>query len=314
MRRLILLVSFLACSAFANTEIAPNVVFIQGSFVPGTQPDGNSIVFKASKGLIVVDTGRHPEHTQAILDFAKDAHQPIAAVINTHWHLDHVGGNPVVRREFPAVRIYATSAIDAALKGFLADYRAQLADMLTKTTKPEEQKTWQAEMAIIDSGRALAPDEVVSKSGRKTIAGRKLELHVEHGATAGDLWLFDPATRVVVAGDLVTLPVPFLDTACPSRWKDALDHLSQSDFSVLVPGHGAPMKRQEFETYRKAFSNLLECAASSRTREECVAGWMTDAASFLTDAKPGWVKSMVAYYVDTQLRGDPAMLAKRCAN
>jgi len=74
------------------------------------------------------------------------------------------------------------------------------------------------------------------------------------------------------------------------------------------------MHREQFDTYRKSFANLLTCAASSKTKDECVAGWMTDAASLLKDENPGFVKSMVGYYVETQLRGDPAMIAKRCAD
>ena len=52
--------------------------------------------------------------------------------------------------------------------------------------------------------------------------------------TAGDVWLFDPATRVLAAGDLVTLPAPFLDTACPERWKAALDRVAHQ--VVLADG------------------------------------------------------------------------------
>src|SRR4051812_27690148 len=92
------------------THIAKDVDLIPGRFVPGSQPDGNTIVFNATRGLIVIDTGRHPDHTNAILDFAKQRKRPVAAVVNTHWHLDHIGGNPVVRRAYPGVRIYASSA------------------------------------------------------------------------------------------------------------------------------------------------------------------------------------------------------------
>ncbi len=54
-------------------EIVPGVHLIRGKFTPGAQPDGNTIVFTAPDGLVVVDTGRHAEHTQQIVDFAKSA-------------------------------------------------------------------------------------------------------------------------------------------------------------------------------------------------------------------------------------------------
>src|SRR4051794_352511 len=42
------------------TTIASGVDLIAGAFVPGSQPDGNSVVFTGPNGLVVVDTGRHP--------------------------------------------------------------------------------------------------------------------------------------------------------------------------------------------------------------------------------------------------------------
>jgi glyoxylase-like metal-dependent hydrolase (beta-lactamase superfamily II) len=309
----VLTIAFVFASAILGTdELVPGVTLISGHFVPGTQPDGNSVVFEGRDGLIVVDTGRHPEHTKTIVDYAREKERPVVAVVNTHWHLDHIGGNPLVRREFPAVRVLATSALDNARKGFLANYRRQLADMIEKTKDPEEQKPWRAEIAIIDSGAALAPDEVLAKSGRRSIAGRDFDVHIEHAATAGDVWLFDRKTRTVVAGDLVTLPAPFLDTACPSGWKEGLDHLSSAPFSILIPGHGKPMTRADFELYRRGFDDLLKCASSQHAREDCVGGWMTDLAPLIAGDDPKFVRSLMSYYVDV-LRSDPAVIARRCA-
>src|SRR5262249_12882717 len=107
----------LASSAQAAPDLPPGITLVPGAFVPGSQPDGNSIVLDAPKGLIVVDTGRHPEHTAAILEVARASGKPIVAVVNSHWHLDHVGGNPTVRRAFPQVRVYASGAIEEARKG-----------------------------------------------------------------------------------------------------------------------------------------------------------------------------------------------------
>ncbi len=81
----------------------------------------------------------------------------------------------------------------------------------------------------------LRPTRVVTHSSSVTIAGRAPELHVEQSAvTAGDIWVFDPTTQVLIAGDLVTLPAPFFDTACPARWQTALRTLSQQRFARLI--------------------------------------------------------------------------------
>ncbi|HJW92617.1 MAG TPA: MBL fold metallo-hydrolase [Thermoanaerobaculia bacterium] len=277
--------------------VAKGVFLIPGHFSPGSQPDGNTIVLRGNDGLVVVDTGRHPEHTNEIIAFARKQKLPVTAIVNTHWHLDHTGGNALLRREYPNVHVYASDAINDALHGFLADYRKQLTD--------------RAEIALIDS--LVPPDEVITSSGTRTLAGRKLELHLESNAvTAGDLWLFDPSTKTLIAGDLVTLPAPFLDTACPTHWRAALDELSKVNFSQLIPGHGAPMKRKEFDLYRTAFNHLLDCAASSQSKETCIDGWLKDAAPLIKGEDMKYLRAMVDYYMTTSLRADAAHNAKLC--
>lgn len=293
-----------AAGAAVPVEIAPGVHLLSGEYVPGGQPDGNSVLLDGKDGLIVIDSGRHKAHTQALLDFAAARKTPIRAVVNTHWHLDHIGGNALVRREVPGVRVYASAALDEALQGFLANYAKQLKEVIAGAKEGSaEQQGYRTELGLIESGRQLMPDETISASGPMTIAGRELQLRLEkHAVTAGDLWLVDSKSGILVAGDLVTLPFPFLDTACPSRWKDALARVAETKFELLVPGHGAPMKREEFDRYRAAYDNLLGCGASSRTNEECAAGWLTDAGSLVGKEQEKFVRAALDYYVTNFLR------------
>jgi glyoxylase-like metal-dependent hydrolase (beta-lactamase superfamily II) len=302
-------------AAAATTELAPGVVFVPGTFLVGHghQPDGNSVIFDAAEGLIVVDTGRHPEHTRELIDYAAAAKKPIRAIINSHWHLDHTGGDVLMRKEVPGVRIYASNAINDARTGFLANYRKQLAQVIPQVAdKPVQQKAYQTEMELVDADAAMAPDEVIARSGERTIAGRKLDLNLETWAvTAGDVWIFDPSTKILVSGDLVTLPAPLFDTACPAGWKAALDHLDEIDFKILVPGHGAPMDHKGFERYRRAFDSLVDCAASSHTKEECTEGWSHDIGDLVPDADHDLAGTLLGYYLDL-LRADPASRAMFC--
>jgi len=302
-------------SADAATEVAAGVELIPGTFVAGRQPDGNSILFHTRDGLVVFDTGRHAEHTQQVLDYARQAGQPIVAVINSHWHLDHVGGNPRIRAAYPHARFYASDALSGALQGFLANYRKQLEDAIAHADNEATKQTYRDEIAIIDAGPKLAPDEVVSGARTLRLGGRSLELHLaKHSVTAGDVWLFDPRTRVLAAGDLVTLPVPFFDTACPAHWKTALDELAHTNFSQLIPGHGAPMSRTDFETYRGAFGKLLACGAGKAAKSECVDAWIRDAGTLIPASDREFAGKLADYYVEASLRGDAAKTAKLCAD
>jgi glyoxylase-like metal-dependent hydrolase (beta-lactamase superfamily II) len=260
-------------SASATGEVAPGIQIVPGKTVAGSQPDGNSIVIDAPEGLIVIDTGRHASHAQRVLELVRASGKPLRAVINSHWHLDHVGGNALLRAAYPRVDVYATAAIDEALSGFLVDYRKQLEGALLKAaTDARTSESLRTEIALIDAGPRLKPTRVISESSSVKIAGRTLELHVEHSAvTAGDIWVFDPETQLLIAGDLVTLPAPFLDTACPERWQAALEGLSRKRFNRLIPGHGAPMDAAAFNTYRAAFNKLVSCGDDRKQAKRAAA-------------------------------------------
>ena len=199
------------------------------------------------------------------------------------------------------------------MRGFLASYRAQLEQAIAQTKDDAQKQPWRDEIALIDAGKALYPDVKVTRSGTESIAGHAFDVHLAtHAATAGDVWIFDKPSGVLVAGDLVTLPVPFFDTACPDGWKRALDALAEVPFRGLVPGHGKPMQRERFAIWRKAFANLVSCAATPRDKGACADGWLADAGPLLAGADARWVKTLAEYYVEEALRAPKAKRELLC--
>jgi len=61
--------------------VVPGVWLIPGAVQPDRQPDGNSVIFAAPDGLVVVDTGRHPWHREAILALARAQDAAIVAIV-----------------------------------------------------------------------------------------------------------------------------------------------------------------------------------------------------------------------------------------
>lgn len=287
--------------------LAEGVHFRAGTFEPGRQPDGNSLLLRGREGWIVVDTGRHPAHASAIVDAVRGSGRPLMAIVNTHWHLDHVSGNAPLREAYPSVAVHAAARIETEMEtgGFLAGYRRQLDELLR--TRPDDPQAggWRAEIARIDTGPALFPTHPVVAREQRDIDGRALELgFVTDAASGGDVWVFDRATRTLAAGDLVTLPVPFLDTACPEGWNRALAALSALPFARVVPGHGAPMSRDRFERYRHAFGALLACAAGGEAGAVCADGWVADLGDLLSEDEARRARGMlVEYYLPAKLRG-----------
>jgi hypothetical protein len=126
------------------------------------------------------------------------------------------------------------------------------------------------------------------------------------GSTGADLWLYDEATGVAVIGDLVTLPAPFFETACPARWQAALDEVWATPFTMAVPGHGAPMSRAQFDGYRSAFGAFRACVASDRTAATCAADWTRDVGPLLASDDRKQAGEYATYYVGFLRKGGGA--------
>jgi glyoxylase-like metal-dependent hydrolase (beta-lactamase superfamily II) len=288
-------------AAPAPRALAPGVWMIPGGILPNRQPDGNSVIFDAQAGLVVIDTGRHTWHRQAILSLARTQKKQIVAIVNTHWHLDHVSGNPDLREAYPDLRVHASDAIDRALTGFFPASAKDSAGYLADPQVPEETRDdIRGDLLTIRNGAALKPDVVISASGMTVLGGRALMVNLARdAATAGDAWLYDEKNQVAVLGDLVTLPAPFLDTACPEGWKTALGQVAATAFRVAIPGHGAPMTRAQFLLYRSEFEAFIDCSNTARPADECASRW-ADAIRPLLDDDPvehRRARGMAEYYV-----------------
>jgi len=290
-------------------EIAHGVRLLPGGFLPGRGPDGNTIVFDAPDGLVVVDTGRHAWHSDAILAFAHARGRPIAAILNTHWHLDHSSGNGRLKAAFPNARLYTTSAIDSALaeEGFLVRNLDAARAMLADAGIPDSQR--QEVQIFIDTmneRQMLRADAAIDYSQRRNIAGRRFDLHVTDGAvTAADLWLYDRHTHLAVIGDLVTFPAPFFETACPERWRAALDDVWATPFRVAIPGHGEPMTRAQFDAWRSAYNAFIDCARGETQPAQCAAAWGANIAPFIAgDERAQRAALQMSEYYVTFLRAN----------
>jgi glyoxylase-like metal-dependent hydrolase (beta-lactamase superfamily II) len=313
MRRLVALLILAAAGAAPAAGRDESWHLVPGSFEPGRGPDGNSVFLDAPDGLILVDTGRHPAHQEKLLAYAKARGKPIAAIVNTHWHLDHSGGNAEIRAAFPSAEVYASNAVEGALTGFFPASRKSAEEFLASgKAGPELTAEIKRDFAAMDDVASLRATRPVTGSGAVRIAGRGLAVNLARfAATEGDVWIYDPRAKLLIAGDLVVGPVPFFDTGCPEGWREALTKIAATPFVTLIPGHGAPMTRPQFLQWRTAFGNLLDCAVSDRDKAACIDGWKRDAAAFIP-AGDRRIDGMVGYYLDTRLRAPYADREKYC--
>ena len=185
-----------------------DVDVIRGTFSAGRQPDGNTVVLVSADGLIVFDTGRHAAHTQKIIDLAEARGQPVVAIVNSHWHLDHISGNIPLRERWPGAVVYSNDeALTDALGSFLArgleSNRKAVADPATPAGLAEDLR---GDIATVEQGDKLHPDVSITANRTIDVGDYKLSLRAAKGASAGDIWLYEDAARLVA---------PAISSRCP---------------------------------------------------------------------------------------------------
>lgn len=282
------------------TPLAQGVWFIEGSAPANREPTGATVIFTSDEGTVVFDTGRHPEQVGAIVRFLEmGGIPPLAAVVNSHWHLDHMIGNLAIAERWPDAPVYASDALDGAVGTFLEPSVGRSEVFLASgEAGPELAADIRLDIAAIGRASELRPDVVITGDGTLPVADGRLEVRLaRHAVTAGDVWLYDPVSRVAAVGDLMTWPAPFLDTACADGWLRALDAVAATDFELVIPGHGPVVGREGFEAYRAGLAAFIDCARSERSADACAAQWWEDAGWRGGETDPARATAFATYYV-----------------
>src|SRR5688572_27410041 len=81
----------IAADSVAATAVAPDLTLLTGA-------GGNILVLATEAGKVLVDNGaaESARDVLAALDALPDG--PVAMLLNTHWHLDQIGGNDMIGR------------------------------------------------------------------------------------------------------------------------------------------------------------------------------------------------------------------------
>ncbi|MGY2895780.1 MBL fold metallo-hydrolase [Deinococcus sp. UYEF24] len=85
------------------------IALSEGAFLfPGAV---NSVVFTQGEGALIpaliVDTGLDESHARKLLRAMQEAGLTPSAILNTHSHADHHGGNAFILKRFPGLPVYA---------------------------------------------------------------------------------------------------------------------------------------------------------------------------------------------------------------
>lgn len=188
----------------------------------------NNIVLRSDAGNTLVDTGysRHVPLTLALLATARGLGDgPLARIVNTHGHSDHIGGNAAVARKYGCPILVPEG--ERALfdrwdtQALLYDYADQHADRFT-------------------------PDESVLAGSTHVWGDLEWQALAAPGHDMGALVFYNAAHRILISGDAlwengfgIVMP-PALDAAALPATRATVEMLATLDIGIVIPGHGEP--------------------------------------------------------------------------
>lgn len=191
----------------------------------------NCGLVETESGLLAVDTGLDRGAANRIVRAAEELGRPLVAILNTHAHADHHGGNAHLVRRL-GIPVYAPAVEEAVIRE--PRYEPVYLFGGAEPVGALANKFLQAEPSPVD--------HVVRPGATVTIDGRALEIVDLAGHSLAQVGV--RAGSVVLAADaffgvepLAKHGIPFLVDA--GRMRRSLDALRALEGAAwLVPGHG----------------------------------------------------------------------------
>lgn len=213
--------------------VSPMVAISNGGFVIG------------SDGVLVIDPFQTPELAELMIFTVKSlTDKPIKYVLNTHYHLDHTGGNVAfVKREVPVIG-----------RGVIREYIQSGKNNTAGVTPPT---------VIINSQTDL------------WLGDRQVRIDRVDGHSSGtDLVAYVPDAKVLFSGDMVfNKRIPYTGDSDIRQWQGSLYRLiAIYPEAKVVPGHGDVTDVTGLQAQQAYFSGLerlaLEWKSQILTKEQ----------------------------------------------
>jgi len=241
---------------------------------------GNSYVFEGATNMglytlngecILVDTGFGRDNARKALKILRERGLSLTAVLNTHCHADHCGGNHFIswrtRAEFYAPRLEVP---------YIEKPELHVRSLYGLAYPPQDRTT-----------RLLLGDECriqhQIESGVVDIGDAKFTIIPLPGHSVGQVGVLTE-DNVLYAGDAIftqkTLrkhPIPFY--VDPDETINSLERLVELGAEVVVPGHGEVLRGEDIRSQADYYSNrirsienaVLEALKEPLATEEVVA-------------------------------------------
>jgi len=240
----------------ADTPVAPDFTIKkvgEGVYAAITRDGGksgsNAGFVVGEDGVAVIDTFIDVAPAQQLLaEIRKVTNLPVRFVVNTHYHLDHTGGN----------KVFADAgAVIMAQRNLRAWLRTENLKFFGQNIKPEQK-------ARVDS--LVLPQVTYDDGVDLHLGSRLLTVRFMKGHTGGDSVVFVPDANVVFTGDLMwRTHLPNLIDASTEAWMQTLEKL-QSDHrnSTFIPGRGDVATSTDVHDFHNYIATLRQDVAQAQ--------------------------------------------------
>jgi glyoxylase-like metal-dependent hydrolase (beta-lactamase superfamily II) len=264
------------------------------------QPRGNVGVIEQRAGVVLVDSGGSPAAGEEVIAFIRSrTTKPVAWIVLTHWHGDHVLGVSRLLEEWPKARVISMKQTREMLADPASD-RFMPGDDAASNAKFRENVAGGVEFLKRQSEDTNLPEPVragysqasreLAQFGREMLTARRVvprpfpgillpddEIPIEvrflgRANTEGDAVAWLPKQRVVMTGDIVVAPIPYGFNTYPTEWVATLKQILALNFTVLAPGHGSAMRDTRY------VERLIHMLTDVRTQVDLLTHTKIDAA------------------------------------
>src|SRR5215213_3983074 len=292
--------TFGQAGSFEMVKLADGVYVARRTEPPGLTVNANSVFIINDADVVVVDATLTPGTArEELAALRKLTDKPVRYVINTHWHDDHIMGNVAYREAFPGADFIAHEKTREYLPttglknrqmamspggypGFIDALKRRLEKNESVTGGPldeEERAVISSDIKIGERYMAENPSAAVvlptvTLRERLTLhrGARRIDiLYLGRGHTSGDIVVHLPNEGIVVAGDLVIHPVPYVGNpqSHPGDWGETLERLLALKHTMIVPGHGPVLRGDTYvRLMSRLFSSMSQQVAAAAARGE----------------------------------------------
>ncbi len=278
---------------FVLKQVGPGVyAAIDG---PEHKAGSNAGFVIGDDGVLVVDAFFNLDAARALVgEIHRLTPKPIRYLVNTHYHLDHTGGDQALRDAGAIIVAHRN------VRGWLRTHNANLfGDRITPALK--------AQIAALP-----LPDVTTDKDLTIWLGSRKVVVRTVLGHTGGDLSVFVPDAKVLFTGDLLWRRIPpnLIDGSVKEWAATDATFAAMPDAAhvTYVPGHGDVAHLDDvvdFRSYLLALERLVREGRKAGLKGDALANNVTPRLKALY---PDWRISDRAAaaeirYMDEELAG-----------